>query len=64
VEIYNGTSWITVLAVSDGQDDNIYHHASISLAGYNLSANFQVRIRSLMSAVDDFFYIDDLQIAL
>jgi hypothetical protein len=64
VEIYNGSSWITVQTISDGQDDNIYHHASINLASYTLGSSFQVRIRSLMSAADDFFYIDDLQIAL
>ena len=64
VEIYDGTSWINVMTISDGQDDNVYHHASISLAGYTLGSSFQVRFRSLMSATDDFLYIDDLQIVL
>jgi hypothetical protein len=64
VEIYDGTNWITVLTVVDGQDDNIYHHASISLSGYTLTSSFQVRIRSQMSASDDFFYVDDLLIVL
>ena len=53
-----------MLTVSDGQDDNAYHAASISLSGYTLTSSFQVRIRSLMVPSDDFFYIDDLQIVL
>jgi hypothetical protein len=64
VEIYGSTNWITVMTVSDGQDDNAYHAASINRSGYTLTSSFQVRIRSLMSASDDFFYINDLQIAL
>lgn len=52
-----------VMTISHGQDDNIYHHASINLASYTLGSSFQVRFRSLMSAADDFFYIDDLQSA-
>jgi hypothetical protein len=63
VEIYNGTSWITVQTISDGQDDNLYHHSDIDLSDYTLGSSFQVRVRSLMNAADDFFYIDNLQIA-
>ena len=63
VEIFDGTAWITVFTINDGSDDNTYHHTEISLAKYKLTSNFQVRFRSLMSASDDFFYIDDLQIA-
>jgi hypothetical protein len=64
VEIYDGTNWINVMTISDGQDDNAYHAASFDLAGYNLGSSFQVRFRSLMSATDDFFYVDDLRIVL
>jgi hypothetical protein len=63
VEIYDGTNWIAVLTVSDGQDDDNYHHADIDLSGYTLGSGFQVRIRSQMSAADDLFYVDDLMIA-
>jgi hypothetical protein len=63
VDIYDGTSWITVLTITDTQDDNIYHHADISLAGYTLGSSFQVRVRSLMGDSTDLFYIDDLKIA-
>jgi hypothetical protein len=63
VEIYNGTSWITVQTIIDGQDDNVYHHSDIDLSGYTLGSSFQVRIRSLMSATDDTLYIDNLKIA-
>ena len=63
VEIYNGTSWINVMTISDGQDDNVYHHASIDLSGYALTSGFQVRFRSLMSAADDYLYIDNLVIS-
>ena len=64
VEIYNGTSWVNVMTISDGQDDNAYHHADINLSSYTLTSGFQVRFRSLMSATDDFFYIDNLLISL
>jgi hypothetical protein len=64
VEIYNGTSWITVMTISDGQDDNIYHHASINLAGYTLGSSFKVRFRSLMVNANDFLYVGDLKICL
>ena len=64
VEIYDGANWINVMTIADGQDDDIYHHASISLAAYTLGSSFQVRFKSLMSASDDIVYIDDLQIAL
>ena len=60
VEIYNGTSWITVQTISDGQDDNAYHHSDIDLSSYSLSGSFQVRFRSLMSATDDYFYVDNV----
>jgi len=63
VEIYNGTSWITVQTISDGQDDNAYHHSDIDLSSYSLTASFQVRFRSLMSAADDYFYVDNLFVA-
>jgi hypothetical protein len=64
VEIYDGTSWIAVQTITDGQDDNIYRHSDISLSGYTLGSSFQVRIRSLMSAADDVLYIDNLKIAV
>ena len=64
VEIYDGTAWVNLMTISDGQDDNVYHHASIDLSSYTLTSGFQVRFRSLMSAGDDHFYIDDLQIAI
>jgi hypothetical protein len=35
-------------------------HVSIRLAGYTMGSSFKAQ----MSAADDFFYIDDLQIAL
>jgi hypothetical protein len=63
VDIYDGTNWITVLTITDTQDDNIYHHADINLSGYSLGSSFQVRVRSLMSAADDVLYIEDLKIA-
>jgi len=62
VKIYNGTSWITVQTISDGQDDNTYHHSDINLSSYSLNRSFQVSFRSLMSDADDYFYIDNLLI--
>ena len=64
VEIYNGTSWVNVMTISDGQDDDTYHHADIDLSSYTLTSGFQVRFRSLMSATDDYFYVDNLLISL
>jgi hypothetical protein len=63
VEIYDGTNWINVLTISDGQDDNIYHHSDISLSSYNLGSSFQVRFRSLMSDSTDVLSIENLKIA-
>jgi hypothetical protein len=64
VEIYNGTAWVNVMTISDGQDDNVYHHSDISLSAYTLTSSFQVRFRSLMSASDDQFYVDNLTISV
>jgi len=63
VEIYNGTTWITVQTIGDGQDDNVYHHSDIDLSSYTLTSSFQVRFRSLMSDANDFFFVDDLWIS-
>jgi hypothetical protein len=63
VDIYDGTQWINVLTVSDGQDDDAYHHADISLSSYSLGSSFQVRFRSLMSDSTDVLSIDNLKIA-
>ena len=62
VDVFDG-SWHTVLTVSDGQDDNIYHSADVNLSDYNMVSNFQIRAASHMSGPGDFFYIDDILIA-
>ena len=62
VDVFDG-SWHTVLTVSDGQDDNIYHLADVNLSGYNMVSNFQIRAASHMGGDGDFFYIDDILIA-
>ena len=59
----NGTNWINMLTIIDTQDDGAYHHADLTIPGAALTGNFQVRVKSLMSAADDFVYIDDIQIA-
>ena len=61
VQIYDG-SWHTVLTVVNGQDNNRYQYADISLSGYSMISNFQVRIDANMSGPYDFFYVDDLTI--
>ncbi len=64
IEFYDGTSWNTVLTISDGQDDNAYHAADLDLSSYTLTGtNQQVRIRSLMTDVDDELFIDELWFA-
>jgi hypothetical protein len=52
------------MTISDGQDDNAYHHSNIDLSSYTLGSSFQVRFRSLMSASDDYFYVDNLVIGM
>ena len=57
----------SVPLVWDGRDEyglNACHAASVNLSSYTLTSDFQVHIGSLMSAVDDFFHIDDLRIVL
>ena len=61
VRINDGT-WRTVLTVSNGQDDNNYHYADISLSGYTMTSTFRVRIYADMDSTNDHFYIDDIQI--
>ncbi len=63
VEIYNGTAWVNVMTITQSQADNVYHHADISLSAYTMTSSFQVRFRSLMSAADDYFYVDNLTIS-
>ena len=60
VEIYNGTSWITVKTVVNGNDDNVYHHEDIDLSSYSLTSSFQVRFSLLSADTNDYFYIDNL----
>jgi hypothetical protein len=62
VEIYTATGWVEVLRVTDPADDNAYHLADISLAGYSLTSGFQFRVTSHMSSASDYFYIDDIVI--
>ncbi|MEI6176099.1 MAG: Ig-like domain-containing protein [Verrucomicrobiota bacterium] len=61
VEVYDG-KWYTVLLVVDGQDTNAYQAATIDLSGYNMVSNFQIRASIQGSAIDDYFYLDNIQI--
>lgn len=61
-EIYDGTNWIEVLRVNDGQDDNVYHNADIDLSTYTMTSNFQVRFSAKMVDSSDNFYVDDIVI--
>ncbi len=57
-----GTSWQTVQTINDGQDDNVWHQNTVSLAGYSMVNNFQVRFKINGNATNDYFYIDDITI--
>jgi hypothetical protein len=63
VEVFDGTNWINMLTILDTQDDGVYHHADLTIPVAALTGNFQVRIKSLMSAGDDIVYIDDIHVA-
>jgi hypothetical protein len=42
--------------------DGAYHFVDIDLSPFNLTSNFQIRIKSNMDSVSDQFFIDDLNI--
>jgi CubicO group peptidase (beta-lactamase class C family) len=61
VEVYDG-SWHTVLTVNNGDDDDQGHTADVDLFGYNMVSDFNVRIKSNMGNVSDYFFIDHVLI--
>ena len=61
IEIYDGTGWRTLLTIQDGDDDNVYHYAEFDLSGYEMNADFEIRISSFGNA-NDWLYLDDLTI--
>jgi hypothetical protein len=61
VEVYDG-SWHTVLQVTQGQDDEIYHYEDIDLSSYTMSSDFKVQIRSEMGNSQDYFFVDDIEV--
>jgi hypothetical protein len=61
IEVYDGTGWHTLQTIADGDDDNVYHYAEYDLSGYQMVADFEVRI-SLSAGARDWVYIDDLLI--
>ncbi len=61
IEIYDGTGWYTLLTIQDGDDDDVYHYAEFDLSGYNMTADFEIRITTSGGA-NDWFYFDDFKI--
>ena len=70
LEIYNGSSWVNAMTVTDTQAYNTpdhpenapVHHASIDLSGYSQTSSLQFRFRSLMSDTSDYFFVDNVQV--
>jgi hypothetical protein len=62
IEGFNGSTWVNLLTINDGQDTNTYQHADINLSAAFFISGFQVRVRTLMSDATDILYIDDLRI--
>ncbi len=61
IEVYDGTGWYTLLTIQDGDDDDVYHYAEFDLSGYEMNADFEIRISSFGGS-RDWLYLDDLTI--
>jgi hypothetical protein len=59
----NGTNWITVYTWTDVDSDNAYHYYDIDLTSYSLTSQFRIAFNAHMSATNDYFYVDKLDIA-
>jgi hypothetical protein len=59
----DGIEWTQVKTWQDGDDDDIYHLEDIDLSAYaSGSSEFWIAFDAGMDAVNDIFYIDDVQI--
>ncbi|RLG14819.1 MAG: hypothetical protein DRN66_01065 [Candidatus Nanohalarchaeota archaeon] len=61
VRVWDG-SWHTVVTYDTDDDDHIYRHAQIDLAGYNMINNFIVQFGCKSSWDDERFYVDNVEI--
>src|SRR3989344_5852255 len=58
---YNGTNYLLLLEMANGDDDNVYKNYSFDISSYGLSSNAGIRMRQIGVGSDNCF-IDDINI--
>ena len=62
LEVYDGSTWETLMVFDDALSDDQWRSASVEIPFKHLISGVQVRFRSLADAVDDVLMIDELWI--
>ena len=58
----DGVNYTTVKVFTSSVSDNNYHAYDIDLSGFTMTSNFRIAFDANMSASNDYFYVDDIDI--